>query len=313
MPLLLRILTSVHWALCLNFWHVQGKVQIHVSNNYFDGFQIYLPVRRSMLQTRLDEINNQTADNAVKFFLPPEGTVIPDLLTRDQHVVLIIYGNKIALSFEESLTCAQKEFFETRPDSLSFHIPFLTSDPEGLPQLTLALSMYLSPNTNVIDPNFGLAPQIPAEELKYTANQSYIGLSFSNGKDLKLKMSGKVSESCRRPPNEVTTDFSKNIDELQISQQPPDFSVCDRLGDIDVDFCNAWRRYGEDITVYGSNVCQFWSHARNVTNCQLSINVTEMSSELRNILALPHCEQPEVIEAETFKGFYGIGLISPCV
>ncbi|KAJ8034664.1 hypothetical protein HOLleu_21595 [Holothuria leucospilota] len=126
-------------------------------------------------------------------------------------------------------------------------------------------------------------------------------------------MSGEISGSCRRSPDKVVTDFTKYIDELRICQQPPEFSVCDCLGDIDVDFCNAWRRYGEDITVYGANVCQFWNHARNITSCQLSISVTEMSSKLRDTLALPQGDEPEAIEAEMKKAFHGIGLISPCV
>ncbi|KAJ8034662.1 hypothetical protein HOLleu_21591 [Holothuria leucospilota] len=266
-----------------------------------------------MLQTRLDEINNRSEDNALKFFLPREGIVLPDPLTRDQHVVLIGYGQVIATSFEESLTRAQKESFETRSDSLSFHLPHLTSGPGRLPHLSLVLSRYTSSKTNVIDPNFGLTPKIEADELKYSSNQSYIGLSFSYGKNLKLKMSGELSGSCRRPPDKVVTDFRKYGNELQISQQPPDFSICDRLGGIDVAYCSVWRRYGEDITLYGSNVCQFWNHARNVTACQLSINVTEISIKLRDALALPHSEEPEAIEAETIKGFRGIGLISPCV
>ncbi|KAJ8034665.1 hypothetical protein HOLleu_21597 [Holothuria leucospilota] len=250
---------------------------------------------------------------AVKFFLPAEGTVLPDLITRDQHVVLIVYGQVVATSFEESLTCAQEESFETRPNTLTFQIPHLSSVPGGLPQLGLVLSRYLSPKTNVIDPNFCITPKIPADELKYTSNHSCVGLFFSHGEDLKLKMSGEVSGSCRRPPDEVVTDFAKSTDELLISRRPPEFSVCDRLGDIDVDFCSAWRSYGEDITVYGSNVCQCWNHARNITSCQLSISVIEMSSKLRDTLALPQGDEPEAIEAEMKRAFHGIGLISPCV
>lgn len=249
----------------------------------------------------------------MKFFLPPEGTVFPDRITRDQHVVSIGYGQVVATSFEKSLTCAQKESFDTRPNALSFHIPFLTPGLGGLPQLSLVLSRYISPKTNVIDPNFCMTPKIPADELNYTSNESYIVLSFSHGKDLKLKMSGEILGSCRRPPDKIVTDFEEYGDELQISQQLPKFSVCNRIGDTDVDFCNAWRKYGEDITVYGSNVCQFWNHVRNITACQLSISVSDMSSKLRSILALSHGDEPEVLEAEIVKGFHGIGLITPCV
>lgn len=62
MSVSVRILWSI-WVFHFKLWHVQGKVNIHVTNNYFDGFHTYIPVLRSRLQTRLYEINNRSDDN----------------------------------------------------------------------------------------------------------------------------------------------------------------------------------------------------------------------------------------------------------
>ncbi|PIK49193.1 hypothetical protein BSL78_13923 [Apostichopus japonicus] len=209
-------------------------ITVDLSQEEFDGWIVFIPVNRSKLQSRIDEINSEKSD--VKFFLPSYHSC-KDLVCEDQHVVVIAYGTVSAVLRDESSSDPDCDV-ALDSEAFAFIFPFLSSEPDQ-------------------------------------------------------------------------PDYTQ---ELSLSQTPPDFSVCENLHECicDVDFCSVWDRYRVELTEAGSNVCQYWTHASDAVSCEASFEILEISTELKEYIALDG-DHTTIVAGEMQKGSFGIGLKFPCV
>ncbi|XP_071811593.1 uncharacterized protein [Apostichopus japonicus] len=291
-------------------WSVEAEIiTVDLSQEVFDGWSVFIPVNRSKLQSRIDEITSEKSD--VKFFLPSYNSC-KDHVCEDQHVVVIAYGILSAVLRDESSLDPDCDV-ALDSDAFSFMFPFLSSEPDQPGQLSLFLSRYTSTEGVYFDPNVAITNKIQAERLVHNRNETHVSIDFQHG-DFKLKMEGQISGGCHEPNDYNLQALEDYTQELSLSQTPPDFSVCDNLHECicDVDFCSVWDRYREELTEAGSNVCQYWTHASDAVNCEASFEILEISTELKEYIALDE-DHTTIVAGEMQKGSFGIGLKFPCV
>ncbi|KAJ8048193.1 hypothetical protein HOLleu_00404 [Holothuria leucospilota] len=298
--LVVSVLSSV--LLCESY-------DVKLSQVYFDGGFLFFPVKRETLQQRLDEINTHF-DNDVRLYLPSP-PVLQDIISSDEHVVTVGFGNMTAIAFEDALTNEEKENVSTVLAVIGSMIPYLTSEEGGSAVVTFQETLFTA-GENYIKVNLVLPPGVVADKLVRIEDDNKNEIIFEKD-DLLFHATGKQQGSCEQLCQHVIDDVEELENERQISTSGPDFSVCDRFPDLDVDFCNVYRNpfYNQLLKEAGTNVCIHWKPTNDVKNCKSNFQVEEISQQMRDLLLLDNTTN--VIEADIQKGTYDIRLVFPCI
>ncbi|KAJ8046631.1 hypothetical protein HOLleu_05375 [Holothuria leucospilota] len=248
----------------------------------------------------------------MKLFLPRD-PVLQHVIGCDEHVIFIVFGNVAAVSFEEVLTGEQRDSFASVFYGMAIVIPYLSSSKEGQAQVSLQMAVYNNDSRHIIHSDVVLPLPVNADRLIHITNESNIQLIYEKD-DLRLHLTGERAGTCLSTGDRGEEDVNEYEHELQLSQTGPDFSVCDLLPDLDIDFCRIYRdpRYRQPLSKAGYNVCQYWKQTKNVKNCKASFHVAYMSDEMRELLALDSVTQNPV-ESELRKGTFEVNVVFPCV
>ncbi|KAJ8048198.1 hypothetical protein HOLleu_00409 [Holothuria leucospilota] len=298
--LVVSVLSSV--LLCESY-------DVKLSQVYFDGGFLFFPVKRENLQQRLDEINAQFG-NDVRLYLPSP-PVLQDIISCDEHVITIGFGNMTAVAFNDAMTNEEMETVSTVLEVFGTMIPYLTSEEGRSTRVTFQDTLFTS-GENYIKVNLVLPTGIVADEIVRVEDGNKNDIRFEKD-DLIFHATGKQQGSCKQLCQHVIDDIEELENERQISTSGPDFSVCDRFPDLDVDFCNVYRNplYNQLLKEAGNNVCIYWKPTSDVQNCKSKFHVEAMSQQMTDLLLLD--DEKNVLEADIQKGTYDIRLVFPCI
>lgn len=246
-----------------------------------------------------------------KLFLPLKPVLQPRIGT-DEHVVMVIFVKVEASSFNEALSEAQKNSLSTTVEGIGINIPYLTTSEGSKPEVTFQMKLFNKEIGQHIHQNAVLPPPIIADCLIRETNVTSIRVEFEKD-DLTFTLIGERHKSCVSPSQETFQDFNTYAHELQVSQNSPNFSICDQLPNLDVDFCRIYRDplYNKVLREAGSNVCQYWEPADDMKTCKASFHFASISKEMRELLILEDGSK-NAIESELQVGTFKIRLVFPC-
>lgn len=248
----------------------------------------------------------------MELFLPRD-PVLQHVIGCDEHIIFIVFGDVAAVSCEEVLTSEQSDSFASAFFGMAITIPYLSSSKEGQAEVTLQMAVYSNDSRHIVYSNVVFPPPVTADRLIRITNGSNIQLIFEKD-DLRLHLTGDRAETCLSTGDHGEEDVNEYEHELQLSPTGPDFSACDLLPDLDTDFCRIYRdpRYRQPLSKAGHNVCQYWKQTKDVQSCKASFHITDMSDEMRELLALDSVTRNPV-ESELQKGTYEVNVVFPCV
>ncbi|KAJ8046637.1 hypothetical protein HOLleu_05384 [Holothuria leucospilota] len=248
----------------------------------------------------------------MKLFLPRD-PVLQHVIGCDEHVILIVFGDVASVSFEEVLAGEQRDSFASFFYGMAIVIPYLSSSKEGQAQVSLQMAIYNNDSRHIIQSDVVFPPPVTADRLIHITNGSNIQLIFEKD-NLRLHLTGERVGTCLSTGDHGEEDVNEYERELQLSQTGPDFSVCDLLPDLDIDFCRIYRdpRYRQPLSKAGYNVCQYLKQTKNVKSSKASFHIADISDEMRELLVLDSVTQNPV-ESELQKGTYEVNLVFPCV
>lgn len=243
----------------------------------------------------------------MKFYVPDEEKY-PGI----DYTMFVSFGQVTSPSFMTSMSEADLERINTSYDILHFYIPFLSTTEDGPPKLRLELLSFTSSYDYVVNTNVIFDLQT-ADTLEFEVNEkSHLWFQFDG---LELRMSGKTSEECKTtPPPQDVDELEASIGELGITQNKPNFSICDELTDPGRnDFCVTAQEFGDVIADLGSNVCLRWTPVLNaVERCEVFLQVDYISQKLQDLLGLDDCNlNPKV--SEKIDGLFDHNIKFPCV
>lgn len=243
----------------------------------------------------------------VKFFLPDDQT-----FTHIHYAICIAFGKVTAPSFAKSMSEEDLKHISTSHDNLHIYIPFLSSEEGGSPELRLELLSFTSSHGHFVSPNVIFDLQ-PADVLQYDINDGNANLSFRFG-DLALNITGDIRASCHWQNQHDVAELEETISELGITQNIPDFSICEELTNPEGNqFCDVAEEFADIIDESGSNVCIRWTLANsNVGKCDASFHILHISEELKKFLGLAD-DHPNSLVAENINVLANINLKVPCV
>lgn len=294
-----RIETLLLLALCPGVI-VNGKIVPSLTQvTWEDGRFGYFAVPRERVAAKLAEVQQKNSCHEERLTLPNR-TVLPDILTPDQHVVAIVYGMLGAKAIEDSLPAKVKAEYETKAGNVQFFIPFLTgSDPNARPTYKLALGSFVSTTKPFIQPNIA----IPTEQVDFLQARPD-GLTIVDGCE-ELDIVWSPFHGCELPDDVVLHDFEEYVDEFTLSfENQNDYSFCDEPGTSDNIFCE--ELYITDCA------CQFWTHGRTERCDGGFFSVAHITKKFEEVSLLTDGPQDAVL-TELTEGVYGIGAQKPCI
>ncbi|KAJ8048075.1 hypothetical protein HOLleu_00246 [Holothuria leucospilota] len=223
---------------------------------------------------------------------------------------MIGFGADESVAFENALSGEEAETESPILEGLGISIPYLTTKNEEQKRVTVQMKLFTGEEGHHIDANIGLSAPIVADVFSKTINGTNVDIQLEKG-DLELHLVGGPPEPCASNGQHEIAEVQEYERELQISLSGPDFSICDRLPDLQVDLCDVYRdpQYNQVLKQAKNNVCQYWEPTDDVQNTKITYRVESMSQPMRKYLLL---DENQVLEGELQSGTFDIKMVFPC-